>query len=126
MSVQFIKDQADKFRSHAVNSLAVRAGVERDPEIIRDVNRNPGVSDLHGLIRACMIQDGTPASIVVNMGPDDLYAASQRMFNSVGTADLPAILEDTINKAFTITPAEAGATFDQICKEERANDFREI
>ncbi len=126
MSIQIPRDASDRFRMQAVNSLAVCHGVEKDPEIIREVKRHGGPIDIHGVIRQCLLNEGVPATTVSNMQADSLYNAATRMMNAVGTSDLPAILEDTLNKSFALTPAEAGATFDQVCAEAYANDFKQM
>ena len=118
-------DATDKFRNHAVNSLAVALGTEKDPAIKADIKKNPGPVDIHGLVRACLIKDGMNPASVINLSPVQLADEGlSRAKNSVGSADLPAILADTMNKALILTPSEVGATFDQVCTEDMTPDFR--
>jgi len=118
-------DETEKFRNHAVNSLAVAVGSEKDPAIKADIRKNPGPVDIHGLVRSCLIKDGMNPATVINMSPTQLADEGlRRAKNSVGSADLPAILADTMNKALVLTPSEVGATFDQVCMEDMTPDFR--
>lgn len=58
MNLRVTGDQSDKFRMQAVNSLAVSLGIERDPVVVNDARRNPGPTDLHGLMRNCLLNQG--------------------------------------------------------------------
>jgi hypothetical protein len=121
-----VKDEADKFRMHAQQSLQVAVGLEKDAKVVADMRKNPGPRDLHGLTRACLIQEGrlTPNQ-VGNLNAQDLASHAIRMAGSaVGSSDLPAILADTMNKSFTLGMENTPSTFQQWVKETENTDFR--
>jgi ATP-dependent protease ClpP protease subunit len=120
-----IVDQADKFREKACNTLQVRLNLTKDKEVINNVRKDPGPSDLHGLIGECLINEGKMSvNKIVRLTPEQLADEAIRMCNDLGSSDLPFILADTMNKAFNVSPAEAGATFDQVCAVDETSDFR--
>lgn len=122
--LKVVKDQADKFRMHATNSLQVALRVENAPEVVNEVRRNPGPRDLHGLVRACLLQEGRlSAQQVASLNPVDIGREAIRMAG-MGTSDLPAILADTMNKTFAGGFNEAPSTFQVWCAETENTDFR--
>jgi ATP-dependent protease ClpP protease subunit len=118
MSLRVIHDQSDKFRMKETNSLAVSLGIEKGPTIISEVRRNPGATDLHGLMRGCLLNSGTDVSKVNIMNPTEVYR------NSVGSSDLPAILADVMHKALLAALAVAPGTYKAWVKSSTTNDFR--
>lgn len=123
-TLSVVIDASDKFRDHSVKSLSVALNIEKDQKIVDDIRKNPGVRDLHGLARNILIRDGADPMTVASLQPVDLAERVLRSRNSVGSADLPNILADTMNKSFSMQPSEVGATFDQVCAVSENPDFR--
>lgn len=123
-TLSIVIDASDKFRDHSVKSLSVALNIEKDQKVIDDIRKNPGVRDLHGLARNILIRDGADPMTVASLQAVDLAERVLRSRNSVGSADLPNILADTMNKSFSMQPSEVGATFDLVCAVSENPDFR--
>lgn len=118
------KDEAEKFRMQATNSLSVALGTEKDPTVVAAVRKDPGPRDLHGLIRACLVKEGkTSRDDIDRMSPDNLAGHAIRMAGSMGSSDLPSILADTMNKEFKGGFEDAPTTFQEVCAETENPNF---
>lgn len=117
------KDGAEKFRAHAANSIGVALNTIKDKEIVSDVRKNPGPRDLHGLVRACLEQEGRlTASEINRLSPQDIAHHAIRMAG-MGSSDLPAILADTMNKEFMGGFEDEPTTFQTVCAETENPNF---
>lgn len=117
------KDDADKFRASAKNSIIVALGSEKDKEVVADVRKNPGPRDLHSLTRACLVREGRLSRDQIDrLSANDLAGHAIRMAG-MGSSDLPAILADTMNKEFLGGFEEAPSTFQEVCAETENPNF---
>jgi ATP-dependent protease ClpP protease subunit len=117
------KDDSDKFRASAKNSIIVALGREKDKEVVADVRKNPGPRDLHSLTRACLAREGRLSRDQIDrLSNNDLAGHAIRMAG-MGTSDLPAILADTMNKEFMGGFEEAPSTFQEVCAETENPNF---
>lgn len=121
-SVVVDKDDSEKFRKHAVNSLCVTIGVEKDKTVIEDVRKNPGPVSLHTLMRKCLQRAGVDHS---GMNPEQLTRESIRMAGT-GSSDLPAVLEDVANKSLNAGYNEAPVTWPQWMGTMEVPDFKSV
>jgi ATP-dependent protease ClpP protease subunit len=118
-----IKDSADKFREHAGNCIGVALNTIKDKEVIADVRKNPGPRDLHGLVRACLAQEGKLTAGEINrLAANDIASHAIRMAG-MGSSDLPSILADTMNKEFMGGFEDAPTTFQAVCAETENPNF---
>jgi len=118
-----VKDEADKFRSHASNCIGVALNTIKDKETIADVRKNPGPRDLHGLVRACLAQEGKLTAGEINrLAANDIASHAIRMAG-MGSSDLPSILADTMNKEFMGGFEDAPTTFQAVCAETDNPNF---
>ncbi|NLG16843.1 MAG: hypothetical protein GX556_05865 [Fibrobacter sp.] len=107
-------DEQDKFRAHASRSLAVALRIEKDLAVIADVQKNPGPRNLHQLMAYCIRQ----------MGRDPIGLSGHELYSmSIGSSDLPAVLENTINKAVSVGYNEAAPSFLAFTKEDETENF---
>lgn len=115
-------DDADKFREHAQNSLAVALHIERDKKVVDDIDKNPGPRDLHSLVRACLVKEGHVGNDSIHrLTPSEIASHAIRM--SMGSSDLPAILADTMNKEFKGGFEDAPTTFQFVTAETENPNF---
>lgn len=126
MSISISADEKDKYRNQATLSISNAIGLKIDAKDKEDIRKNPGPTDIHGLVRRELLNEGKmSASVITQLSANDLATQAMRLVkNAVGSSDLPSILADTMNKTFVMTPTEAGATFDQICAVDETPDFR--
>ncbi|MFA5714665.1 MAG: head maturation protease, ClpP-related [Candidatus Paceibacterota bacterium] len=117
-------DASDKFRAHAQNSLQVALKMTSDKVVIEDIRKNPGPTNLHGLVRSCLHNEGKLTdSQIMNLNPHDIGVHAIRMAG-IGSSDLPAILADTMNKQFDGAAEETDATFQEFTAVDENPDFR--
>jgi ATP-dependent protease ClpP protease subunit len=118
-----IKDQAEKFRAHTTASIGVALNIEKDKTVIADIRKNPGPSDLHGLVRACLAQEGKLTAGEINrLSGQDIASHAIRMAG-MGSSDLPAILADTMNREFMGGFEDEPTTFQAVCAETENPNF---
>lgn len=111
----------DKFRGAAADAMLMRSGmsVENPAEGARDLM---GMS-LKDLAIECIAQDGGDASALYRKSADDIYSELQRGFFNP-TAAFPAILDNTIEKAYKEGHKKAGVTFDKFTTKGSLKDFK--
>ncbi len=117
---EVIKDESDKFREHAVNSLSVVAGLEKDPQKINDIKKDQPINGLHSLMRRSLALKGVDT---LSMNPDQLYRST---FTNMSTGDIPAILADVANKSLAAGYKTYGPTFQAWCGTRTVSDFKEV
>lgn len=117
---EVIKDESDKFREHAVNSLSVVAGLEKDPQKINDMKKDQPINGLHSLMRRSLALKGVDT---LSMNPDQLYRST---FTNMSTGDIPAILADVANKSLAAGYKTYGPTFQAWCGTRTVSDFKEV
>lgn len=116
-------DESEKFRGHAVNSLSVSLGSEKDKAIVADIRKNPGPRDLHSLVRQCLVREGKHSRDHIDrLTPHEIARHAIRMAG-MGTSDLPAILADTMNKEFLGGFEDAPTTFQAVVAETENPNF---
>lgn len=117
------KDESEKFRMHAANSIQVALGVEKNADVVAEVRKNPGPRDLHTLTRACLVKEGRLTRDQIDrLSAQDIASHAIRMAG-MGSSDLPAILADTMNKEFMGGFEEAPSTFQEVCAETETPNF---
>jgi ATP-dependent protease ClpP protease subunit len=116
-------DAADKFRDHATKSLGVALNIEKDAAVKADIRKNPGPRDIHGLVRACLAQEGKLTHDQINrLSPQDIAGHAVRMAG-MGSSDLPAVLADTMNKEFMGGFDDEPTTYQAVCAEVENPNF---
>lgn len=115
MDVKVTAQEDDKFKSAASDALLMRGGLklEKPVEGAKDLR---GMS-LQGLLRQCLIFEGVRD--VYQLSADDLF---RQYFTPTGM--FPAILDQTINKAYAQGYASAPATFERWTSEGSLSDFK--
>lgn len=110
----------DKYRAAASDALLMRGGVnvENPAEGARDLM---GMS-LRDMAIECLGQEGR-ADGLNRRSADDIYSELQRGFFNP-TAAFPAILDNTIEKAYKEGHRTAAVTFDKFTKKGSLKDFK--
>lgn len=116
-----VSDKADKFRAAASDAMLLRSGLNVE-------NPADGASNMQGLsLRDLAIeslqQDGTSVSGLNRRSSDDIYTMLQRGFFTP-EATFPAILDQTIEKAYKEGHKKAAVTFDMWTKKGSLKDFK--
>ncbi len=119
MNLRVTRDYSDKFRAQNANTLAVVLGVEKDPAIVNDVRKDPGATDIHGLMRSCLLKNGTSINTLSIMDPHQVYQ------NSICSNDLPAIFSDVMSKALIANMESAPYSYKTWVKTDYTPDFKE-
>ena len=104
-------DEHEKFRAHATNSLAVALRMKRSGCNCR--YRKSGASQSSP---AWHTVSGRWA-VSLGLSGHELYSMS------IGSSDLPAVLENTINKAVSVGYNEAAPSFLAFTKEDETENF---
>ena len=112
-------DSADKFRQHAVNSLCVVNGIEKDPAVVAEVKKGEPITSLHGLIRTDLHNHGVNT---LSMNSKQMVDTAFRMAGT-GSSDLPAVLGDITNKNMERAYNESPVTFDKWCRIKEVPNF---
>lgn len=112
-------DEKDKFRAAATDALIMRGGVQLQ-------NPAPGARDMRGmslkdLAVECLEAEGEPN--VRRKDADELFSLLQRQFYNP-TAAFPAIMDNTINKAYVEGHKTAPVTFDRWTTRGTLKDFK--
>lgn len=118
--VRVTESAEDKYRSAATDALLMKGGVSID-------NPAEGARDLMGMSLRdmaidCLSQDGSYEGLN-RRSADELYTMLQRGFYNP-TAAFPAILDQTIEKAYKEGHRKAPVTFDKFTKKGTLADFK--
>ena len=119
--IQVTDDEGDKFRRAAVDSLIMRSGMELERPA--DGARNLMGMRFRDLAVECLQMDGIRESGLNRRSPDELYSMLQRGFFTPEST-FPAILDNTIEKAYREGHKKASVTFDRITKKGTLSDFK--
>lgn len=114
------KDEADKFRMHAVNCLSVVSGLENSAEAKTEMKKSEPISSLHGLLGRVLQRAGVDP---IGLSPHDLVNKAVSM-SGTSSSDLPYILENVANKSLLKGFEEAPVTFRQWTGTETVRDFK--
>lgn len=119
--VRIVESEEDKYRAAASDALLQRASIT--PE-----NPAPGSRDLMGLSLKslaieCMIRDGMGTQDLYRKNADDIYQMAVRGFYNPESS-FPAILDQTIEKAYREGHKKVSVTFDKFTKKGTLSDFK--
>lgn len=119
--VRVIESEEDKYRATASDALLQRANitVEHPAAGSRDLM---GLS-LKNLAVECMIKDGTGTHDLYRKSADEIYQMAVRGFYNPESA-FPAILDQTIEKAYKEGYKNVAVTFDKFTKKGTLSDFK--
>lgn len=112
-------DAADKFRAAAADALLLRAGIELE-------NTAEGARELrHMSLRDMFVESASleGSTGLTRQSSDDLFNLASRQFYNP-TSVFPAILDNTINKAYKEGHKNVAVTFDRITKKGSLKDFK--
>lgn len=114
-------DAGDKFRRAASDALLMRSGMslEHPEEGSRELR---GMS-LRDLAIECLTMDGTSETSLNRRNSDELYSMLSRGFYNPEAA-FPAILDQTIEKAYKEGHRKVAVTFDRFTKKGSLSDFK--
>lgn len=116
--VETVQAEDDKRREAIVQSLLVRAGVEKDAKVRAQMSRNPyRASTLLDLARASLARAGVKTD---GMDKMSLVAAAFTQ----GTSDFPILLENAMHKTLQAAYAIAPLTWKRFCHTGSVSDFR--
>jgi hypothetical protein len=117
---KIVSDSHDKFVKAASDALIMRSGVEIEKPA-------EGASQLRGMSLRNMAAEALTLDGVAGnfnrMSNDELYETLQRQFYNP-TAAFPAILDNTINKAYVEGHKTVAVTFDKWTKKGSLKDFK--
>ena len=117
-----ITDSAeDKFRRAAVDSLLLKSGLEIDNPA--DGARQMMGMRMRDLAIECLQMDGTSEKGLNRRNSDELYSLLARGFYNPEAA-FPAILDQTIEKAYKEGHRKVSVTFDRFTKKGSLSDFK--
>ena len=119
--VRVTDDEGDKFRRAAVDSLIMRSGMQLDQAA--EGARNFMGMRLRDLAIECLHMDGESESGLNRKTDDELYSKLQRGFFTPEST-FPAILDNTIEKAYKEGHKKVSVTFDKITKKGTLSDFK--
>lgn len=119
--IRVTDDEGDKFRRAATDALIMRSGMTLDQPA--EGARNFMGMHLRDLAIECMQMDGTNESGLNRRNSDELYSMLQRGFFTP-EATFPAILDNTIEKAYKEGHKKVSVTFDRITKKGSLSDFK--
>ena len=111
----------DKFRRAASDAMLLRAGISLErPE---DGARNMSGMSLRDLAIECMQADGSTETGLNRRSSDEIFSMMQRSFFNPEAA-FPAILDQTIEKAYREGHRKVSVTFDKWTKKGSLKDFK--
>jgi len=117
-------DELDKFREAGAEVLAVRGGLERDQQVVRNVRSNELYGcDLVDLAREYLRRGGVRAAGLSKMDAVGL-AFTRAITPGHGTSDFANLLSSTSEKAMLVGWDEADETWSTWCKIGRLPDFK--
>lgn len=119
--VRIVVSEEDKYRAAASDALLQRANIPL-------ATPAPGSRDLMGmslksLAIECMIKDGTGTNDLYRKSADEIYQIAVRGFYNPESA-FPAILDQTIEKAYKEGYKNVAVTFDKFTKKGTLSDFK--
>ena len=116
--VETLEDETDKARAAAVESILVRAGVEKNRDVIRAQSANP--------FRGAKLLDMARASLeragVDTRGKSQMEIVAAAFTTS--TSDFPVLLENAMHKTLQGAYATAALTWNRFCATGSVSDFR--
>lgn len=112
------EDERDKFRNAASDALLMRAGIELEKPA--DGANELRHMSLRDLAIECMKDTESGLS---RMSSDEIFNIAQRQFFNP-TSAFPAMLDNTINKAYVEGHKKVAVTFDRITKKGTLKDFK--
>lgn len=119
--IQVTDTQEDKFRRAAADSLLMRSGMTLErPE---DGARSLMGMSIRDLAIECLQRDGSSESNLNRRSSDELYTMMSRGFYNP-EASFPAILDQTIEKAYKEGYRKVAVTFDKFTKKGSLKDFK--
>ena len=119
--IQVTDTQEDKFRRAAADSLLMRSGMTLErPE---DGARSLMGMSIRDLAIECLQRDGSSESNLNRRSSDELYTMMARGFYNP-EASFPAILDQTIEKAYKEGYRKVAVTFDKFTKKGSLKDCR--
>lgn len=118
--VRILASEEDKFRAAVSDALLQRGGVtvEKPADGSRDFM---GMS-IRNLAVECLIKEGGSADLY-RKSADEIYQMAVRGFYNPESA-FPAILDQTIEKAYKEGYNKVNVTFDKFCKKGTLTDFK--
>ncbi|MCL2563597.1 MAG: hypothetical protein FWE08_06140 [Oscillospiraceae bacterium] len=119
LNVSVQRDEADKYRSAAVDALLMRGGLTVEKPA-------PGATEMrHMSLRDLAIEslEREGETGLQRMSKDELFTMLSRQFFNP-TAAFPAILDDAINKSYATGYQSVPATFDIWTSEGSLSDFK--
>lgn len=121
-SVSVQRDEEDKFRSAAVDGLAMRGGVSlKSPAAGSESFRGTSLRDI-GI--ECLRRDGANVNDLIRMSPGEIYEKlGERQFYNP-SASFPAIMDQTIRKSIVELYNQVPTTFQQITTKGSLPDFK--
>lgn len=120
--VHVTQDEEDKFRSAAIDGLAMRGGVELDkPANGSESFRGTSLRDI-GI--ECLRRDGANVNDLIRMSASEIYdKLGERQFYNP-TASFPAIMDQTIRKSIVELYNKVPTTFQLITTKGSLPDFK--
>ena len=116
--IETLEDETDKARAAAVESILVRAGVEKNRDVIRAQSANP--------FRGAKLLDMARASLeragVDTRGKSQMEIVAAAFTTS--TSDFPVLLENAMHKTLQGAYATAALTWNRFCATGSVSDFR--
>lgn len=119
--VQVTADEGDKYRDAASDALLLRGGLT--PDHIADGAQNLRGLSIKDMAIECMQRDGYTGSNLYHKGADEIYGMAVRGFYNP-EASFPAILDQTIEKAYKQGFRTVPVTFDRFTKKGTLSDFK--
>ena len=118
---QVTDDAGDKFRRAASDAMLLRSGISLDnPE---EGARNMAGMSLRDLAIECIHADGGEETGLNRKSSDEIFSMMQRGFFNPEAA-FPAILDQTIEKAYREGHRKVSVTFDKWTKKGSLKDFK--
>lgn len=114
-------DAGDKFRRAASDAMLLRSGI--DLERPEEGARNMSGMSLRDLAIECMRTDGEEETGLNRRSSDEIFSMLQRGFFNP-EASFPAILDQTIEKAYREGHRKVSVTFDKWTKKGSLKDFK--
>ena len=119
--IQVTDSEQDKFRRAAVDSLIMRSGMILDKPA--EGSRNLMGMHFRDLAIECLQMDGSEERGLNRKSADELFSMLQRGFYNPEAA-FPAILDNTIEKAYREGHKKVSVTFDRITRKGSLSDFK--
>lgn len=119
--VEVTADEGDKFRAAATDSLIMRSGMQLDAPAAG--SREMMGMHFRDLAVECLRMDGVGDASLTRKSSDELYSMLARGFYNPESA-FPAILDNTIEKAYKEGYRKVPVTFDRYTKTGTLSDFK--